>query len=43
MKNIMKDFAEKMTNNAFTVWSHYQPKMPKFLMEKVINENKKEN
>lgn len=43
MKNIVKSIAETMTNSAFTIFSHYQPKIPKSLMEKAINENKKEN
>lgn len=43
MKNILKKIAEKSVENAFTNFAHYQPKMPKSLMEKAINENKKEN
>lgn len=43
MKNVVKSIAEKFTNDAFTVFYHYQPKMPKSLMEKAIDENKKEN
>lgn len=43
MKNFVKLIAEKNTEKAFTSWNHYQPKMPKSLMEKVISENKKEN
>lgn len=42
MKNIIKNFAENMTNESFTVFSHYQPKMPKSLMAKIKAENKKD-
>ena len=42
MKNVIKKLTEKVTNNAFTVFTHYQPKMPKSLMTKVVAENKKD-
>ena len=43
MKNFVKQISEKVTVEASTLFTHYQPKMPKSLMEKAINENKKEN
>ena len=42
MKNIVKNIAEMATVDSFTFWSHYQPKMPKSLMTKVEDENKKD-
>jgi cyclic lactone autoinducer peptide len=43
MKNLFKEIAEKSVEQAFTTIGHYQPKMPKSLMAKVEDENKKEN
>lgn len=43
MKNFVKEIANKVSADAFTMLNHYQPKMPKSLMEKAIDENKKEN
>lgn len=43
MKNFVKTVAEKSVEEAFTSFLHYQPKMPKSLMEKAMDENKKEN
>jgi cyclic lactone autoinducer peptide len=43
MKNVVKEIAKEATVESFTFWNHYQPKMPKSLMEKAIDENKKEN
>lgn len=43
MRNIVKVVAENSVEKAFTSWNFYQPKMPNSLMEKAINENKKEN
>ena len=43
MKNFAKLIAKEVSNESFTLWSHYQPKMPKSLMEKAMDENKKEN
>lgn len=42
MKNVVKSIAEKFTDNAFTVFYHYQPKMPNSLMAKVEGKNKKD-
>ena len=35
MKKILKEIALKNTEKAFTIMSHYQPKMPKILKEKL--------
>lgn len=35
--------AKYSVENAFTALNHYQPKILNSLMEKAINENKKEN
>lgn len=43
MKNIVKIVAENSVEKAFTSLLHYQPKMPDSLMEKVREENKKED
>lgn len=43
MKNIVKEIAEVTADKAFTIFNFYQPKMPKSLMEKTMDENKKEN
>ena len=43
MKRLLKIIANKYTEKAFTIMGHYQPKMPKSLMEKAMDENKKEN
>lgn len=43
MRNVVKVVAENSVEKAFTSWNFYQPKMPNSLMEKAINENKKEN
>ena len=43
MKNVLKTIANNSVEKAFTSLNFYQPKMPKSLMEKAINENKKEN
>lgn len=43
MRNVVKVVAENSVEKAFTSWNFYQPKMPKSLMEKAIDENKKEN
>ena len=43
MKNVLKKIAEKSVEDAFTSFSHYQPKMPNSLMEKAQKENKKED
>lgn len=43
MKNVVKELANKQAVDAFTMLNYYQPKMPKSLMEKAIDENKKEN
>ena len=43
MKNIVKEIAKEMTLESFTIWNHYQPKMPNSLMEKAQKENKKED
>lgn len=43
MKNVVKIIANNSVEKAFTSFNYYQPKMPNSLMEKVINENKKEN
>lgn len=42
MKNVLKEIAKNVTVDSFTLWNYYQPKMPKSLMEKVEDENKKE-
>lgn len=42
MKNVVKEIAKGSTVESFTFWNYYQPKMPKSLMEKVEDENKKE-
>ena len=43
MKNFVKKIAEKATVESFTFLNHYQPKMPKSLMAKVEDKNKKED
>lgn len=43
MENVVKEIAKKSVNESFTIWNYYQPKMPKSLMEKATDENKKEN
>nr|DAN37309.1 MAG TPA: AgrD [Caudoviricetes sp.] len=43
MKNIVKEIANKITVDAFTILNHYQPKMPNSLMEKAQKEIKKED
>lgn len=43
MRNVVKVVAENSVEKAFTSWNFYQPKMPKSLMKKAIDENKKEN
>lgn len=35
MKEILKRIALRNTEKAFTIMSHYQPKMPKILKEKL--------
>ena len=42
MKNFVKEIANKIVEEAFTSFSHYQPKMPNSLMEKAQKEIKKE-
>ena len=42
MKNFVKELANKSVEEAFTSFSHYQPKIPNSLMEKIQAENKKE-
>lgn len=42
MKNFVKEIANKVSADAFTMLNHYQPKMPNSLMEKIQNENKKD-
>lgn len=42
MKNFVKKIAEKVTVDSFTLFTHYQPKMPSSLMQKVRTENKKD-
>lgn len=42
MKNFAKLIAKEVSNESFTLWSHYQPKMPDSLMDKIQAENKKE-
>lgn len=43
MKNFVKTIAKGASCASFTFFGHYQPKMPKSLMEKIISKNKKEN
>lgn len=43
MKNIVKEIANNITVEAFTIFNHYQPKMPNSLMEKAQKEIKKED
>lgn len=42
MKNFVKEIANKVSADAFTMLNHYQPKMPNSLMEKIQKENKKD-
>ena len=43
MRNVLKIIANNCVEKAFTSLGWYQPKMPKSLMEKAIDENKKED
>ena len=42
MKNFVKKIAEKVTVDSFTLFTHYQPKMPVSLMQKIQAEDKKD-
>lgn len=41
MKKFLKKIAIKNTEKAFTAMSHFQPKMPKILMDKIKEDKTK--